>query len=117
MITDDWIQRTMANMDKLLSAVKFKKRNKWEDGKPPTGQVEEQQAYVDKSLERCPRCGDHVWGLVADPINALSKLCPACDTELRAIEEQFYIAKFPTQKPPIWFRDMVKLATEKEDKS
>ncbi len=108
----NWIERTMDNMDKFLAAIKFVKRPDWSDGQAPTSSSEEQEAYVNKSLERCPRCGDHIWGLIADPMNALSKLCPSCEHELRQYEKDRY--RDNNQKPPLWFKDMMQLAMKKK---
>lgn len=107
-----WISRTMENMDKLLAAMKFdpgKDLDEFDPRKP--SEIAKQEAYVEKSLERCPRCGDHIWGLIADPLNALSKLCSSCTTEVREFEKAHYRAQ--DVKPPLWFIDMVQLAHKK----
>jgi len=106
--TRNWITRTMENMDALIKAVNNKKEeNEF------TGSLQKQENYVNSSLERCPRCGDHVYGLMADPSGVLSKLCDSCTTELRDIEEEHYRRHFAAQRPPRWFVDLVKIATTK----
>lgn len=56
---------------------------------------EQQEAYVASSLDRCPRCGDHVPSVL--PSLPLSNLCGSCWTSLKA-----------TDGGLMWFTDFVK---------
>lgn len=101
----NWITRTMENMDQLLEASKFdpgKGLSDFDPSKP--SEVEKQKAYVNNSLERCRRCGDHTYLLVPA---GMSTLCDECESDLRVLEEE------SLKKRPHWFYEMVRVASEK----
>lgn len=94
-----WITRTMENMDELLEASKFdpgKELSDFDPSKP--SETDKQEAYVNSSLERCRRCGDHTFLIMPA---GLSTICSACEVDLRALEDE------SLPKRPYWFYEMV----------
>jgi hypothetical protein len=101
----NWITRTMENMDQLLAAVKFdpgKGLSDFDPAKP--SETDKQMAYVNSSLERCRRCGDHTYLLVPA---GMSTLCNECESDLRVMENESLKAT------PHWFYEMVRIASDK----
>ncbi len=100
-----WIARTMENMDQLLEAIKFKATSEDLPFKPSDAEL--QEAYINSSLERCRRCGDHTFTIMP---SGLATLCSACEADLREMEEK------ALTKRPFWFYEMVQKASKKTAK-
>lgn len=104
----NWISRTMENMDQLLTASKFDPRKDLSDfdpGKP--SETDKQEAYVNSSLERCRRCGDHTFNMMPA---GLGTVCSECESDLRVLEDE------SLGQRPHWFYEMVLLARKNHKK-
>jgi hypothetical protein len=94
-----WITRTMENMDQLLEASKFDPGKELDDFDPrKPSETERQEAYINSSLERCRRCGDHTFLMFPA---GLQTLCSECESDLRVLEDE------SLETRPFWFYEIV----------
>ena len=96
------VDKTIANMDEMISADKERKNMK-EGRWPGMNEAEKQKLYVQASMARCRRCGDFA---PAFPVAApLARLCDRCEKYYKAIDGC------------MWFADMVAAISQKGKKS
>lgn len=75
-------EKTIANCKELVEASKQPE---------PDDQVDKQRLYVARSLDRCKRCGDHVFPILPTP--PLSLLCGSCETIAKSTDGVMWFAQ------------------------
>ena len=91
----DLVDKTIANHKTMIESVKVL-------DKPPQFQtdLDKQRAYSGASMNRCRRCGDAVFHLVA--ATGMTSICNPCELLLRGWEE------------PMWFVELLDKSSGKK---
>ena len=92
------VDKTIANCKQVVEATEAyaKPQSKMNAGVTITdGELEKQRLYVESSLARCRRCGDHTPSFL--PTAPLSLICPPCEAKLRETDKCMWFAQLIAQ--------------------
>ncbi len=88
------VDKTIANCKEVVEATeaRAKTQSKMHAGVTITdGELEKQRLYVESSLNRCRRCGDHTPTFL--PTAPLALICADCETALKETDKCMWFAE------------------------
>ncbi len=85
------VDKTIANCKEVVEATDENARLKRGVSTITDSDLEKQRMYVDASLNRCRRCGDHTPTFL--PTAPLALICAECETTLKATDNVMWFAE------------------------